>query len=148
MIESEHQHYLMLLSSISALVHALLLGVDALFRALSTAFPPLAFSVQTVPVLVATSFQIRHQFFFIRSLCLCFADICFPKHFPYISRLLCPRFGALEQSSCHLYSFCYSPFPSTLVSCCFPLHSLQVACMCLNMQEIDSPGSFCAPLLF
>ena len=71
----------------------------------SLAFQALAFSAQTVPVAVASWFRTRYRTS--SSLPLAFALLkMFPKHSPYLGRLLLLHFALSEQLDCPLGSCC------------------------------------------
>ena len=73
--------------------------------------------------------------FFIFSSRLCFAEM-FPKHSPMFPQL-CWRCFQSILLRCPLGSCCCSRCLSLLELCCFALHSLLVACLCLYMQAHD-----------
>ena len=146
LIENEHHRSLMLISSLCTLARAPPPVVGAWFPVPSFAFPALASSALTMPVLIASWFRIQHRFYssFPRAFVLL---KMFPKHSLSLGHLLLLDSALFEQLGCPLGSCYCSRCRSLLELCCFALHSLLVACLCLYMQANDTPNLLCTFLL-
>ena len=128
-------------SWLCALAHALPPVIDDCFPVPSFAFPALASSARTVPVLVSSLFRIRYRISpsFPRALALL-------KMFPKLGRLYLLHYALFEQLGRPLDSCCYSRLILLLELCCFALHSLPARNLCVYMQANDSPNLPCTSL--